>query len=157
MSALEVLDKAKKAGVRLTLDGDAFIAEIETPPLPADVVAELRAAKPDIMSILTARAAGEEALRSRQPMDCPPARWEAAVRGLERFLAEGWADAAAAMGWTAPELYRLPPLWSQIWLVGAGWLIGDRRVIAVTESNIVIKASAGSCLKFRRVGREHIA
>ena len=64
---------------------------------------------------------------------------------------------AALLGWTAVELYHLPPLWSRIDLTGAALLIGDRRVIAVTEESIVIETPSGASLKFRRLGREHLA
>jgi hypothetical protein len=51
----------------------------------------------------------------------------------------------------------VPFLWSRLDLTGAALLIGDRRVIAVTGDTIAILASAGSQLKFRRIGREHLA
>jgi hypothetical protein len=167
MSALEALAAAKEAGVILTLDGDGIIVEAKTPPLPADLVALLKAAKPDLLRILEWREAARAALDAVPPSDCgraPPGeygirkpRWEIATGGLRRFLAEGWADQAALLGWTKEELYRVPALWSQIWLTGAALLIGDRKVIAVTADNIVIETRAGSTLKFRRIGREHLA
>jgi hypothetical protein len=40
---------------------------------------------------------------------------------------------------------------------GAALLIGDRRAIAVTETSIAIETLSGSQLKFRRIGREHLA
>jgi hypothetical protein len=103
------------------------------------------------------REAGEAALLSNPPPDCREDRWAMALRGLHRFIAEGWADRAALMDWTRAELYRVPTLWSRVDLAGAALLIGDRRVIAVTESNIVLEASEKSRLKFRRVGRAHLA
>jgi hypothetical protein len=36
-------------------------------------------------------------------------------------------------------------------------LIGDRQVIAVTEDSIVTEMPSGARLKFRRLGREHLA
>jgi hypothetical protein len=61
------------------------------------------------------------------------------------------------MGWTAEELYGVPPLWAQIHRTGGALLIGDRKVIAVTANNIVVETPAGSQLRFRRIGREHAA
>jgi hypothetical protein len=61
------------------------------------------------------------------------------------------------MGWTKDELYRVPPLWSRIDLTGAALLIGQSRVIAVTEASVAIETLSGSQLKFRRIGREHVA
>jgi hypothetical protein len=83
-------------------------------------------------------------------------RWARASEGAERF-AQQWAVQAMRLGWTAVELYRVPPLWSRIDLTGAALLIGDRQVIAVTEDSIVIETPSGARLKFRRLGREHLA
>jgi hypothetical protein len=84
-------------------------------------------------------------------------RWAEAMRGARRFVDEGWSDKAALLGWTAIELFRLPPLWSRVDLAGAALLINDRRVIAVTEASIVIETPSGAQLKFHRLGREHLA
>jgi hypothetical protein len=96
------------------------------------------------------------ALAAEPPEDCSDARWAEALRGLKRFLRANWSDKAALLGWTAVELYRVPPQWSRIDLTGAALLIGDRRVIAVTEDSIVTEAASGAPLKFRRLGREHL-
>jgi hypothetical protein len=169
MSAIEALDKAKKAGVTLTLDGDAFVAEVAHPPLPADIVALLRAAKPDIMRVLEWREAAKAALETEPPPDCedrrgPPGEygirrpaWDIALDGLKRFIGQGWADQACLLGWTKEELYRVPFLWARVDLCGAGLLIGDRKVLAVTADHIVTETRAGSQLRFRRIGREHLA
>jgi hypothetical protein len=109
------------------------------------------------LRVLAAREAAQTALSASPPADCPDDRWGEATRGLDRFLAGGWGDKAALLGWAAEELYRLPPLWSRIDLTGAALLVGFRRVIAVTADNIVIESRAGSRLKFRRIGREHLA
>jgi hypothetical protein len=61
------------------------------------------------------------------------------------------------LGWTAVELYRAPPKWSRIDLTGIALLIGDRQVIAVTQHSIVIETPSGAPLKFRRLGRQHLA
>ena len=107
--------------------------------------------------VLSAREAARAALAAKPPDNCSDAHWAEAMRGLKRFVDAGWSDKAAQLGWTAVELYRLPPLWSRIDLTGAALLIGDRRVIAVTEDSIVIETPSGAPLKFRRLGREHLA
>jgi hypothetical protein len=113
---------------------------------------------PDVITLLIeAREAAEAGLVAKRPADCPDSQWEPARRGLERFIAEGWGDQAALLGWTSEELYRLPRLWSRIDLTGAAWLVGFRRVTAMTAENIVIESRSGSRLKFRRIGREHLA
>ena len=155
MSAIEALAAASAAGISITLDGDGLI--LEAPKLPPDVVALLKSVKSDLLHMLAAREAAEEVLSASPPTDCPEKRWREATRGLERFLAEGWGDKAALIGWTSEELYRVPPLWSRIDLTGAALLVGYRRVTAVTADNIVIESRSASQLRFRRIGREHLA
>jgi hypothetical protein len=155
MSAFEALAAAKAAGVKFTLDGgDLFV---EAPKLPDDVVEALRAVKTDLVRILELREAAKTAFRSEHPPDVRKERWAVALHGLRYFVVKGWGDQAALMGWSRGELYRVPALWSQIHLTGAALLIGDRKVVAVTEDNIVITTPTGSRLKFRRIGREHLA
>ena len=83
--------------------------------------------------------------------------WALALQGLKGFILSGWGDQACLLGWTAAELYRVPPVWARVDLCGAALLIGDRRVLAVTGDNIVVATRSGSTLKFRRIGREHLA
>ena len=157
MSALDALAVAKAASVRLTLDGEGGI-DLEGPMLSADLVASLKAAKADILRVLANREAAEAALAAKAPPDCSEHRWGLAQHGLKRFVGEGWGDQAALLGWTPEELYRLPELWSQIHLTGAAWIVGVKRVIAVTEASIVIERRVtGARLTFRRLGREHLA
>jgi hypothetical protein len=87
------------------------------------------------------------------PPDCLPRRWTEAQDGLRRFVNDGWGDQVALLGWTAEELYRVPPLWSRINLTAAALLVGYRRVTAVTADNIVIESRPGSQLIFHRIGR----
>ena len=184
MSATAALVAAKKAGVRLTLDApDGIILEVMPPArLPADIVAQLKAVKPDLMRILEWREAAKAASLSEPPPDCglvwtstgiqrfvqdgePKAvligvresAWALALQGLKGFILSGWGDQACLLRWTAAELYRVPPVWARVDLCGAALLIGDRRVLAVTGDNIVVATRSGSTLKFRRIGREHLA
>lgn len=151
MTVMNALELARSYGVRFLRKPDGGIRYQAAAAPPPDVVAVLMAAKADFLRIL----AGQEAARA--PPDCLPHRWVAAQDGLRRFVRDGWCDQAALLGWTANELYRVPPLWSRIDLAGAALLIADRRVIAVTETSIAIETLAGSQLKFRRIGREHLA
>jgi hypothetical protein len=155
MSVLETRARAEKAGVVVRLDGTEIVAEADE--LPSAIIIELKAVRPGLMRLLRARQAAERAMRAGRPDDCWMHRWSEAKRGLFGFIHDGWGDRAALLGWTPEELYRLPVLWSQIHLTGRAWLIGERRVVAVTNASIAIEASKGSQLKFRRLGREHIA
>ena len=154
--ALEALAAAEAAGVTITLDGDGLILEAKPEP-PPDIVALLKTVKPDL---LRDPGAGRPLAPPSRPRRRPTARSDVGPwlsTALQHFVNEGWGDQAALIGWSPEELYRVPPLWSRVDLTGAALLIGDRRVIAVTEASIVIETPSGSQLKFRRIGREHIA
>jgi hypothetical protein len=124
---------------------------------PEAIVNLLRANESALFMILSAREMATATLTAQPPCDCSEVSWARAMRGLKRFVDHGWSDKAALLGWTAVELFRLPPLWSRVDLAGAALLIGDRRVVAVTEASIVIETASGARLKFRRLGREHLA
>jgi site-specific DNA-cytosine methylase len=153
--ALKALAVANAAGVAITLDGDGLILD----PMPsAELVAQLKAVKPDLLRVLAGREAARSIVNtSAPPPDCSEPRWEVARRGLRRFMKDGWGDQAALLGCTVEELYRIPRVWGRVDLCGAALLVGDRRVVAITEATIVIEGLSGSRLKFRRAGREHIA
>ena len=146
--AIDALIAAKAAGVTITVDGDGLILD------PA-LIARLKAVKPDILRVV---AAEKPPIidAAEPPPGCLPHHWVVARRGLRRFVQDGWADSAALFAWTLEELYRVPPVWSRVDLTGAALLIGDRKTIAVTEESIVIETPAGSHLRFRRAGREHL-
>ena len=157
MTAMNALELARSYGVRFGRKPDGGIRYQAAAAPPPDVVAVLAAAKPDFLRVLAGREAARTALNATAPPDCLPRRWTEAQDGLRRFVADGWADQAALLGWTPDELYRVPPVWTRIDLAGAALLIAARRVVAVTEASIAIETPSGSHLKFRRIGREHLA
>ncbi len=156
MSALEALSAASTAGVRVKLQGGRLMIGYRREP-PELVVDQLRADELALRMILSARDRATATLAADPPHDCSEMRWAGAMRGARRFVDAGWSDKAALLGWTAVELYRVPPLWSRVDLAGAALLIGDRRVIAVTEASIIVETPSGAPLRFRRLGREHLA
>jgi hypothetical protein len=156
VSALEALNSASTAGVRVKLQSGRIMIGYKQEP-PETVVDLLRANELAVLMILSAREAAMSTLAAKPPDNCSNGHWAEALRGLKRFVDAGWSDKAALLGWTAVELYRAPSLWSHIDLTGAALLIGDRRGIAVTEDSIVIETPTGAPLKFRRLGREHLA
>lgn len=156
MSALEALDAASSIGVRVKLRGGRLMMGYRQEP-PEAVVNLLRVNEPGLFTVLSAREIAAAALAADPPPNCSTERWAKAMDGLQAFIRLGWGDQAALLGWTAEELYRVPPVWRRIDLTGAALLIGDRRVVAVTEASIAIETPSGSRLKFRRIGREHVA
>ena len=152
--ALKALAAASAAGVTVIPDGDGLILD----PMPAaDLVAELRAVKPELLRVLAGRVAARAIINTAEPPpDCSPQRWVVARRGLKRFLDEGWGDQATLLGWTLEELYAVPPVWGRVDLCGAALLIADRRVVAITEATITTVGVTGSHLKFYRAPRARV-
>jgi hypothetical protein len=152
--ALQALATALATGVSITLDGEGLILEPTPPPA---IITLLKAVKPDLLRILAGREAAQAALDAEPPADCTEERWAVAQYGLQHFVNQGWCDQAAILGWSIEELYRVPPVWSRVDLTGAALMVGRSKVVAVTEASITIETRSGSHLKFRRLGKEHIA
>jgi hypothetical protein len=150
MTAVEAIAQAHQARVRISVDGDR-IKLVGRRPIPTRVVGDLKAVdRTALIHLVAMRAIGEAALESERPIDCTPRRWAEATSGLEWFLEEGWGDRAAMACWSSNDLYFLPTLWSQIWLCGVAWLLGDKMVIDVTPKTIVTTTMSGAILKFYR-------
>ena len=64
IGALNALAAARAAGVMVTLDGGRLL--LEAPDLPDDVVALLKANKPELLRILAGREAAKAALTPRR-------------------------------------------------------------------------------------------
>jgi hypothetical protein len=157
MTVVNALELARSYGVRFLRKPDGGIRYQAAAAPPPDVVAILAGAKADFLRVLAGREAARAALDATAPPDCLPRRWTEAQLGLQRFVAGGWGDQASLLGWSPEELYRVPALWARVDLTGAALLVADRRVVLVTESSIAIETPSGSRLKFRRIGREHLA
>jgi hypothetical protein len=157
MTVMNTLELARSYGVRFLRKPDGGVRYHAAAAPPPDVVAVLAAAKTDFLRVLAGRETAKIAANANPPPDCLPQRWVAAQESLRRFVRDGWCDQAALLCWTADELYRVPPLWSRVDLTGAALLVGERRIVALTEASIVIETLSGSRLNFRRIGREHLA
>jgi hypothetical protein len=96
-------------------------------------------------------------------VECPAyveaKRWRQAVEDARRFVAE-WGEQAAALGWRADDLFGLAPIpdipkpsfqrLSRYDLTGLVWLLGGRRVIAMTDFTAAIETVSGGTLTYRR-------
>lgn len=96
-------------------------------------------------------------------VECPAyveaKRWRQAVEDARRFVAE-WGEQAAALGWRADDLFGLAPIpaipkpsfqrLSRYDLTGLVWLLGGRRIIAMTDFTAAIETVSGGTLTYRR-------
>jgi hypothetical protein len=99
------------------------------------------------------------ALDRRCPDYVEAEHWRQCLTGARRFLA-AWGDKAAALGWTARELFGLhqPPAkphptysrLSRYDATGLLWLLDGRRVIALTADTAAIESPSGNILTYRK-------
>jgi hypothetical protein len=78
-------------------------------------------------------------------------RWVQAINDAERFLAT-WGEQAAALGWTADELFGLDPVapLQRYDAMGLVWLLQGCPVVALTDLTAAIRMRAGHQLTFYR-------
>jgi hypothetical protein len=99
-------------------------------------------------------------LEARRPELVPVDRWQQAVADGRHFLAH-WGDQAQALGWTAKDLFGLltvpeyaKPIFNRLSRydeTGLIWLLGGRRVVALTECTAAIQNPAsGAVTMYRR-------
>jgi hypothetical protein len=131
---------------------------------PDDVIALMDAHESAIVNLLRPNSEGRsalsaaqeryrpllEAIEAQRPQDAAGYKWRTAMDGLEVFLLSGQGDEALRLGWTRDELFRVPELWSQIHLTGAGLLVGDHEVISVEANRIQVKTASGAAQSFYR-------
>jgi hypothetical protein len=104
-----------------------------------------------------ADALGE--LESRCPDYVQAERWQQCLIDAQRFLAS-WSNKAHALGWTADELFGLhePPAkprptysrLSRYDATGLLWLLGGRRVVAISADTAAIECGNGNVVTYRK-------
>ena len=90
------------------------------------------------------------------PRDVSPKRWLRFIDDCGRFLDEGWAERAEALGWGPLDLFgcdRIKPI-ARLDRAGLLWLIDGRRLLALTADTAAIATASGGCLTFRRCPNE---
>ena len=108
---------------------------------------------------LFAYAEALDRLGRRCPDYLEPDRWQQCVEDAQRFLAD-WADKAAALGWTAEELFGLHtppakphPSYSRLLrydATGLLWFLEGKAVVVLTEDTAAIRMQSGAVLTYRR-------
>jgi hypothetical protein len=186
MSAAEALRVARAAGVHVQIDGDDLSLEASAPPPPAvidllshhkaEIAALLRQAEDgwsaeDWQTVFDERAgiieydggaprAWAEALArldpARPPCDIPAKRWLQFIDDCGRFIDDGWASCAEALGWTPLDLFgcdRAKPF-ARIDRAGLLWLLDGRKLLALAVNAAAIATPSGRTLKYRRCPNE---
>ena len=98
-------------------------------------------------------------LERRCPDRVEPARWQQCIADASRFVSS-WGDKAAALGWTAHELFGLHPVPAQpapsycrlarYDRTGLLWLLQGRPVIALTDNAGTIRTPSGGTVTYRK-------
>jgi hypothetical protein len=86
------------------------------------------------------------------PCDISPMRWLRFIDDCGRFLDEGWADRAMALGWGPLDLFgcnRDKPF-ARISQAGLLWLLEGRKLLALTADTAAIATQSGGKLTFYR-------
>jgi hypothetical protein len=100
-----------------------------------------------------------EAVEHRCPEHIERHCWQQAVEDGRRFLNQ-WGDQAAALGWTARDLFGLHSIperpapnyrrLSRYDETGLIWLLDGRPVVALTDTAAAIKNATGAVTVYRR-------
>ena len=115
MAASEVLSALSAHDARVVVDGDRMqvLFPSDRPP-PPDLIAAAKANRDSLRGVRVADPGQRYAIGlAKLVSDCPqliePEAWQQAVADAQAFLAR-WGPQAAALGWTARELFGLHPV-----------------------------------------------
>jgi hypothetical protein len=89
---------------------------------------------------------------TRPPCDISPRRWLRFIDDCGRFIDEGWAARAEALGWGPLDLFgcdRMKPF-ARLDQAGLLWLIDGQKLLALTADTAAIATPSGSKLTFYR-------
>src|SRR4051812_41569361 len=88
----------------------------------------------------------------RPPRDVPPRRWRQFIYDATRFLDNGFASQAAALGWHAHDLFGCDceRPFARIDNMGLIWLLDGNRLVALTEQSARIDLKNGVAHTYRR-------
>jgi|SRR6185437_4680802 len=176
--ALDLLAEARRYGIRLMPTAAGTIKAAAPKPPPPEFLAKLKAHRAELIAALAegpaddlderaalseydggAPRAWAEALAqldaSRPPGDVPPKRWRRFIDDCGRFLDDGWAIRAVALGWSPLDLFgcdRTRPF-ARVDRAGLLWLLNGNRLVALSPSTAVIATPSGSRLTYHRRAR----
>jgi hypothetical protein len=132
--------------------GIATLAAVASPPSLADHVAERAAIIEEGAKVPREWA---EAFARVEAMSAPahvdPARWQSVVDAAGRFL-DAWGAKAAAVDWTAAELFGLDPAvpLNRRDRRGAAYFLADTEVLAHTAKAVTLRVGRDELRVYRR-------
>ena len=97
------------------------------------------------------------ALRPPTPGDVPPRRWHQFISDISEFVNGGWAETAAALGWTLGDLAgadREKPF-ARLDKAGLLWLLNGNRLVATSENTATIATKTGARQTYRGKPNQH--
>jgi hypothetical protein len=126
---------------------------------PAIVPPEAWADEQDVRAVIgaqgPARSWAEGLARldpAMPPADVPPQRWIRFIADCARFLGDGWAERAAALGWGPLDLFgcdRERPF-ARIDHQGLLWFLGDASIMELHRDKAIIEKPTGARQTYRR-------
>jgi hypothetical protein len=86
------------------------------------------------------------------PADVPPKRWLRFIDDCGRFLDDGWAPSAEALGWGPLDLFGCDCLkpFARINRAGLLWLLNGRKLLVLAADAAAIAGLSGGIIKYRR-------
>jgi hypothetical protein len=163
IAAAEILGRFTDLGASVRMDGRRLVLTAGSAPIPAELVAAARERKNELVRLLAPRP--EPAPASAEswhhwlasldldspPGDVPQAAWTLFIDASRQFIAD-WGATAAALGWTAEDLFGRHPIkpYARIDRAGLCWLVGAGRVVVLTAGAAAIETAGGSRLTYRR-------
>jgi len=181
-SAADALATVRAAGGDVRIVGPERLKVTAPVPLPNDLVDRLRTVKLELLALLSGPSpsaaeiwddpeADRAAIAERDggaprvwaealarldpacpPCDIPPTRWLRFIDDCGRFLDDGWAARAGALGWGPLDLFgcnRDKPF-ARISQAGLLWLLEGRKLLALTRDTATITTHSGGSLTFYR-------
>jgi len=89
---------------------------------------------------------------NRAPGDVPSRRWLQFIDDIGRFLDDGWAERAVALGWGPLDLFgcdRERPF-ARIGYAGLLWLLNGDKLIEIDRHKAVVETHTGAPQTYRR-------
>ncbi|HUZ32648.1 MAG TPA: hypothetical protein VMV19_11205 [Xanthobacteraceae bacterium] len=165
MGASEILSALTAHDARLVVEGDRMrvLFPSDRPP-PSDLIDAAKANRECLRTLLLGDSDQRYAivlakLAGQCPQFIDPETWQQAVTDAMAFLAR-WGTQAAALNWTARELFGLHPVpelraaryrrLARYDHTGLLWLLRGRSVVVLTAETAAIQTKSGGILTYRK-------